>query len=90
VQVIQAFPGDAILVESAIPTVSIDPGNGVITLRSGDGGPLRFRAGGQVLALTVRGTGAGESLVILDPVALADADGTAVEALTQGGRVAVR
>ncbi|HEU5162936.1 MAG TPA: hypothetical protein VFV54_07315, partial [Thermoanaerobaculia bacterium] len=90
VQVIQAFPGDAILVDRALPVIAIDPANGVITLSSGDGLPLRFRTGGQLMALTVRGTGAGESMVVLDPVVLLNASGARVEGLTQGGRVAVR
>lgn len=89
-QVIQAFPGEAVAIDSAIPVVAIDPGKGIITLTSGGDGPLRFRSGGQVLALTVRGTGAGESFVALDAVELFDANGTKVQGLTQGGRVAVR
>ncbi len=89
-QVIQAFPGEAVAIDAAIPVVAIDPGRGMITLTSGGDGPLRFRSGGQVLALTVRATGAGESFVALDAVELFDANGAKVQGLTQGGRVAVR
>ncbi len=90
VQVIQAFPGEAILFDAILPVVVIDPANGIITLRSGDEGPLTFRSGGQIMALTVRATGTGESLVVFDPVALVDESGAPVDGLTQGGRVAVR
>jgi hypothetical protein len=90
VQVIQAFPGDAIVVDSAVPRVAIDPSKGMITMTSGDDKPLRFRAGGQLLALTVRGTGAGESFVVLEPVDLSDANGARVTVVTNGGRIAVR
>ncbi len=90
VQVIQAFPGDAIMVDSAVPVVAIDPSRGMITMTAGDDKPLRFRSGGQLLALTVRGTGAGESFFVLEPVDLVDGNGASVNAVTHGGRVAVR
>lgn len=90
IQVIQAFPGEAIVAGATVPVVTIEPSTGTITMTSGDGGPLRFRSGGQLLALTVRGTGAGESFVALEPVDLVDASGARVNGVTNGGRVAVR
>ncbi|HEY0787024.1 MAG TPA: hypothetical protein VGE86_00170, partial [Thermoanaerobaculia bacterium] len=90
VQVIQAFPGDAIVADSVLPVVASDPSRGMITMTSGDDTPLRFRSGGQLLALKVRGTGAGESFVVLEPVDLTDANGATVDVVTNGGRVAVR
>jgi hypothetical protein len=87
---VEAILGPALQIDDiAPPVVSIDRANGIITLRSTDGGPLRFATGGEVVGLKIRGGAAGESFLVLDAIEFHSADGLAVAALVQGGRIAI-
>ncbi|HUP66515.1 MAG TPA: secretin N-terminal domain-containing protein [Thermoanaerobaculia bacterium] len=89
--VVSAVLGSALHSETILPPViTLDPGNGTITIRSSDGGPLLFTAGGDILSLEVRGLNPGESFLVLDGIDLRDPAGIPVSASIQGGRIAVR
>lgn len=89
--VVQASIGPAFLTDVANPpVVMIDRGNGIIIIRSSDGGPLRFDGGGALVELLVRALGSGESFLVLDGLELAGAHGERIEPIVQGGRIAVQ
>lgn len=82
--------GDALEINPQIPPVAnIDSATGTIRIRSSNGDPLRFRAGGDVVAFRVRGGVTGETYLVLDATELLDRSGARVAVAIAGGRANV-
>jgi hypothetical protein len=83
--------GSAVVVDlDAPPMVSINRDAGTITLTRGDGKPLHFAGGGQVLALRVNGGAPGETFLVLENPDLHTAGGQSIVAAVAGGRAKVQ
>jgi general secretion pathway protein D len=83
--------GSALIVNAAAPPiVSINQNAGTITITQGDGKPLHFSGGGQVLALRVSGGLTGETFLVLENPDLHTAAGQSIAAAVAGGRARVR
>ena len=64
---------------------------GTITVTQGDGKPLRFRGGGQVLAIRVHGGLSGETFLVMDkPRPARPRSGQSIVAAVAGGRARVQ
>jgi general secretion pathway protein D len=72
------------------PIVSINRDAGTITVTQGDGKPLRFAGGGQVLAIRVNGGLSGETFLVLENPDLHTASGQSIVAAVAGGRARVQ
>ena len=72
------------------PVVKIDHDTGVISVTSSDGAPLGFEAGGDILGLRVLGGGPGETIFVIDELAVIDSEGREVAANVTGGRMRVQ
>ncbi len=82
--------GEAIEVDpTSPPAVTIDRGADTVTVESTDGKPLRFRSGGDVLALRLHGGMTGESFLVIDDMPLRNSSGEQVKAAIAGGRLRV-
>ncbi len=91
VDILEAQVGSAVQSDPVTPAaVVVDNGNGTVRLNATDGGPLRFHAGGEILTLRVRGLAEGMSYLVLSDLDLRSAAGEAVEAVVQGGRIAIQ
>ncbi|MCM2314621.1 MAG: hypothetical protein NDJ92_05660 [Thermoanaerobaculia bacterium] len=84
--------GSALVIDSiAPPAITIDREAGRIRVAATDSTlPLRFRAGGEVLVLRVRGLATGNGYMVLDDLVLRGADGRRTPVVVAGGRSAVR
>jgi general secretion pathway protein D len=83
--------GSAIAVNlDAPPMVAINRDAGTITVTQGDGKPLRFAGGGQVLAFRVLGGLTGETFLVMENPDLHTASGQSIVAAVAGGRARVR
>jgi general secretion pathway protein D len=83
--------GSAISVNlDAPPIVSVNRDAGTITVTQGDGKPLRFAGGGQVLAIRVHGGLSGETLLVMESPDLRTASGQSIVAAVAGGRAKVQ
>ena len=83
--------GSAIAVDlDAPPIVAINRDAGTITVTQGDGKPLRFAGGGQVLALRVLGGLTGETFLVMENPDLHTASGQSIVAAVAGGRARVQ
>ncbi|HVT45712.1 MAG TPA: secretin N-terminal domain-containing protein [Thermoanaerobaculia bacterium] len=74
----------------APPVIRVDSAAGRVVVTSSDGNPLEFLSGGEVISLRVRGTGTGQSLLVVEPIAFINRSGAAIEAAIAGGRVEVQ
>ena len=72
------------------PIVSVNRDTGTITVTQGDGKPMRFAGGGQVLAIRVNGGLAGETFLVMENPDLHTASGQSIVAAVAGGRVRVQ
>jgi general secretion pathway protein D len=72
------------------PMVSVDSTNGIVTVTQGDGKPLRFAGGGEVLSLRVHGGLPGETFLVVDNPNLHTSGGQSVVAAIAGGRAKVQ
>lgn len=83
--------GSAIAVDlNAPPVISVDRDAGVITVTQGNGKPLRFAGGGQILALRVHGGLSGETFLVMESPALQTSTGQSIVAAVGGGRAKVQ
>ncbi|HEV7765565.1 MAG TPA: secretin N-terminal domain-containing protein [Thermoanaerobaculia bacterium] len=83
--------GAAILTDLASPPmVSVNHDAGTITITQGDGKPLRFAGGGQVLAIRVHGGLPGETFLVMENPDLHTSSGQSVVAAVAGGRAKVQ
>jgi general secretion pathway protein D len=83
--------GSAVVVNlDTPPIVSINRDAGTITVTQGDGKPLRFTGGGQVLAIRVNGGLSGETFLVMENPDLHTAAGQSVVAAVAGGRARVQ
>lgn len=83
--------GSAIAVNLDMPPiVSVDRDAGIITVTQGDGKPMRFVAGGQVLAIRVHGGLSGETFLVLENPDLHTIAGQSIVAAVAGGRAKVQ
>jgi len=71
------------------PVVSIDRFTGTVRISSSDGKPLRFRTGGEVAALRVRGGETGETFLAIDPPVFLTRSGQPAAAAVAGGHARV-
>jgi hypothetical protein len=72
------------------PIVAINRDAGTITVTQGDGKPLRFTGGGQVLAIRVLGGLSGETFLVMENPDLHTASGQSIVAAVAGGRARVQ
>jgi general secretion pathway protein D len=90
IQVLDVSFGNALEYDITVPPVaSINSLTGVISVRSGDGQALRFRSGGEVLVLKVRGMDSGESFLVVSDPQLTGSNGQLLGVHVTGGRVRV-
>ncbi|HYC62921.1 MAG TPA: secretin N-terminal domain-containing protein [Thermoanaerobaculia bacterium] len=83
--------GAAIVMDlNAPPIVSVNRDAGTITVTQGDGKPLRFTGGGQVLAIRVHGGLPGDTFLVMDNPDLHTAGGQSIVAAVAGGRARVQ
>jgi len=73
----------------APPVVKLDRAAGSITLVSSDDKPLRFKTGGEVMTLRLRGALTGSTFLVIDSAALVNAKGETVASSVTGGRATV-
>jgi hypothetical protein len=72
------------------PIVAVNRDAGTITVTQGDGKPLRFTGGGQVLAIRVSGGNSGETFLVMENPDLHTASGQTIVAAVAGGRARVQ
>lgn len=90
IEVSEVMLGTALEINpEAPPVVGIDPISGTVRITSSDGKPLRFRTGGDVVALRVRGGEASETILAIDPPAFFTGSGQPAVAAVAGGRAKV-
>ena len=83
--------GSAIMVNlDTPPIVAVNRDLGTITVTQGDGKPLRFAGGGQVLAIRVSGGNSGETFLVMENPDLHTASGQSIVAAVAGGRARVQ
>jgi general secretion pathway protein D len=83
--------GSAILVNlDTPPIVAVNRDLGTITVTQGDGKPLRFTGGGQVLAIRVSGGNSGETFLVMENPDLHTASGQSIVAAVAGGRARIQ
>jgi general secretion pathway protein D len=83
--------GSAIVADLVTPPiVSVNHDAGTITVTQGDGKPLRFNGGGQVLAIRVLGGLPGETFLVMENPDLHTASGQSIAAAVAGGRARVQ
>ena len=89
-QVAEVRLGDALEFNpEAPPVVNLDTSHGTIRIVSSDGRPLKFRTGGEIAALRVRGGSPGESILAFDPPTFTGSNGQPAFAAVVGGRARV-
>ena len=90
ISVFEVMIGNALEVNPETPpVVSLDQRGGTIRIASSDGKPLRFRTGGDIALLRVRGGMLGETLLVIDPPTFLRAGGQVANAAVAGGRAKV-
>lgn len=72
------------------PIVSVNRDAGTITVTQGDGKPLHFAGGGQVMAIRVTGGLTGETFLVMENPDLHTASGQSIVAAVAGGRARVQ
>jgi hypothetical protein len=72
------------------PIVSVNRDAGTITVTNGDGKPLRFNGGGEVLAIRVHGGLPGETFLVMENPDLHTPSGQSIVAAIAGGRAKVQ
>jgi general secretion pathway protein D len=83
--------GSAIVFDlNAPPMVAVNRDAGTITVTQGDGKPLRFTGGGQVLAIRVHGGLPGETFLVMENPDLHTSTGQSIVAAVAGGRARVQ
>lgn len=83
--------GSAIVVNlDTPPIVAVNRDAGTITVTQGDGKPLRFAGGGQILAMRVHGGLSGETFLVMESPDLHTASGQSIVAAVGGGRARVQ
>ncbi len=83
--------GTAIAVNATNPPiVSVNRDAGTITITQGDGKPLHFVGGGQVLAIRVHGGLTGETFLVMENPDLHTAAGQSIVSAIGGGRARVQ
>ncbi|HXI12555.1 MAG TPA: secretin N-terminal domain-containing protein [Thermoanaerobaculia bacterium] len=71
------------------PIVRLDQTTGTIRLTSSDGKGLKFKTGGEVMTLRVRGGASGETYLVVENPNFTGASGVRVDAAVAGGRAKV-